>query len=274
MILAKDEGTLYPILLLHGMGFRDFRHINYWGRIPSALEANGGKIFYGLQDANGSVENNALQIEKRLQEILKETGAEKVNIIAHSKGGLEARYLISTLNHADEVASLTTISTPHHGSVTVDHLLKFPKFLVRFGCFMTDILFRILGDKSPRTYKSVISLTTVFADGFNRDNPDSDQVYYQSYAFVMKNITSDFLLWIPWLLVHHYEDECDGLLSPNAVKWGDFKGIIRSNGRRGISHCDEVDMRRRRLTKRQGENVSDIVDVYLDIMSGLRKMGL
>jgi len=267
------EGTIYPILLLHGMGFRDFRRINYWGRIPGVLGVYGAKVFYGNQDANGSVETNALQIEMRLKEILRETGAAKVNIIAHSKGGIEARYLISTLKHADEVASLTTISTPHNGSVTVDHLLKFPKFLVKFGCFLTDIFFRILGDKNPKTYSSVCSLTTKVANQFNLDNPDSDKVYYQSYAFVMKNIFSDGFFWLSWLLVRHYEGESDGLLSPRAVKWGNFRGIYKSNGRRGISHCDEVDLRRRRFTKKTGDGISDITEIYLKIYEDLCNMG-
>lgn len=31
----------YPILLVHGMGFRDDRKIGYWGRIPDVLKNNG-----------------------------------------------------------------------------------------------------------------------------------------------------------------------------------------------------------------------------------------
>ena len=30
--------TKYPILLVHGVFFRDFKHFNYWGRIPAELE--------------------------------------------------------------------------------------------------------------------------------------------------------------------------------------------------------------------------------------------
>ncbi|RAZ33893.1 triacylglycerol lipase, partial [Klebsiella oxytoca] len=39
--------TKYPVLMVHGVFFRDFRYFNYWGRIPRALEANGARIFYG-----------------------------------------------------------------------------------------------------------------------------------------------------------------------------------------------------------------------------------
>ena len=44
----------------------------------------------------------------------------KIHIIAHSMGGLDSRYMISKLGMADRVLSLTTISTPHHGSPIAD----------------------------------------------------------------------------------------------------------------------------------------------------------
>ena len=43
----KVCATKYPILMVHGVFFRDFRYLNYWGRIPAELEKNGARIFYG-----------------------------------------------------------------------------------------------------------------------------------------------------------------------------------------------------------------------------------
>lgn len=69
---------------------------------------------------------------------------------------------------ADKVASLTTISTPHNGSVTVDRLMDIvPQPLVKLGCGVTDLWFRILGDESPDTYSAVNSFKTNSADIFN-----------------------------------------------------------------------------------------------------------
>ena len=266
--------TKYPILLLHGMGFKDYKHISYWGRIPKALEENGARVFFGWQDSNGSVESNARQIEKSFRQALAESGAEKLNIIAHSKGGLEARYLISTMGYGEKVASLTTLSTPHNGSVTVDRLLRHTEPVVKLGCKAVDLWFRILGDKSPDTYAAVNMFKTSTAESFNRANPDHPGVYYQSYGFVMNKMTSDMSMCIPWLVVNHFEGENDGLLAPRAVEWKNFMGVYRGSGRRGISHCDEVDMRRSRVSLNNGDDQSDdITEFYLSIAEGLKDKG-
>lgn len=262
--------TLYPILMVHGMGFRDRRRLCYWGRIPKVLEENGARVFFGGQDSSGSVESNAEQLKPRLEAVLAETGAEKVNIIAHSKGGLEARYLISSMGLGDRVASLTTLSTPHNGSLTVDKLMKIPAPAVKLGCKAADLWFRLAGDKNPDTYSAVDMFRTSSADSFNAANPDDPRVYYQSFGFVMNGFFSDITMCIPWLAVHAVEGENDGLLAPRAVKWTNFGGVYRGAGRRGISHCDEVDMRRSHLDVSGG---GDITDFYLNIVSGLKAKG-
>lgn len=100
----------YPVLMVHGMGFRDHKILNYWGRIPKELEKMGCRIYFGGQDSNGSIETNAAIIAEKIEEIINEEKTEKVNIIAHSKGGLDARYAISSLGMGDKVASLTTLA--------------------------------------------------------------------------------------------------------------------------------------------------------------------
>ena len=263
----------YPVLLVHGMGFRDDKRIGYWGRIPKVLEKAGCDVHLGHQDSNADIETNAEHLARRIEQILTKTGAEKVNIIAHSKGGLDCRYALSALGAGDKVASLTTISTPHHGSKTMDLLMGFPDPLIRFVGFCADCWFRLLGDKKPNSYKVFHAFTTEAAEKFNADNPDCDGVMYQSYAFVMKNPFSDIFMWFPSLIVGMIEGENDGLLTPDAVKWGNYRGVFRGNERRGISHCDEIDMRRRPLSKTPGDGVSDMVDFYVEVISELAKNG-
>ena len=46
-LARKDQQvckTRYPILLVHGVFFRDSEHLNYWGRVPAELIKNGADI--------------------------------------------------------------------------------------------------------------------------------------------------------------------------------------------------------------------------------------
>lgn len=274
--MLQKKSTKYPILLVHGFGYRDNKIINYWGRIPSMLEKQGCKIFYGNQEANATIEVNGKCLASEISKIIAEENVEKVNVIAHSKGGLDIRYAISTLGIGDKVASVTTISTPHHGSKTVDFLLKFPDAIVRIVAFFADLMVRIWGDKTPDSYNTFYSLTTKKAREFNEDNPDDINVYYQSYAFIMKNAFSDIFLFLPHFVVKCIEGENDGLLTSESVRWGEYKGVYRGTTNRGISHCDEVDMRRREFSKKKSDNkykVSNIIDFYSEIVSELAERG-
>lgn len=263
----------YPILLVHGMGFRDGGIINYWGRIPKIFTDDGNAVYYGCQDSNGTIEDNAQALKRRIRRMLRETGAEKINVIAHSKGGMDMRYAICQLGMARYVASLTTINTPHNGSKSIDKVLKLPKPLVRFAGGCSDVCLSLQGDKKPNAYKVFLSFSTEYARRFNEDNPDDPSIYYQSYACVMRNSASDLVMCIPHAIVNAIEGENDGLLTPEGVKHGDFRGIVRSSTGRGISHCDEVDMRRRRFSKKQGDGVCDILDMYREILQTLTEKG-
>ena len=50
--------TKYPILMVHGVFFRDFEHLNYWGRVPQELIDNGATIFYGEHNSAATVEKS------------------------------------------------------------------------------------------------------------------------------------------------------------------------------------------------------------------------
>jgi triacylglycerol lipase len=263
-------------MLIHGAGFRDNKYLNYWGRIPVALEKQGAKLFYGGQDSWGSIEYNACVLRDNLNTILAEANCEKVNIIAHSKGGIEARYMISSLDMADKVASLTTIASTHHGSKTMDILCRVPKKLFRLASFFTNLFFRAMGDKKPDFFTASRQFSTEHMEMFNSQNPDAPSVYYQSYAAVMKSPFSDLTMFWPCLITWLIEGENDGLVTPASASWTNFKGILRGTARRGISHADEVDLRRMNFSKKRKDEsgISDIREFYIGIVSGLKQMGL
>lgn len=152
--------TKYPLLLVHGVFFRDYRYINYWGRIPRELRRNGARIYYGCQQSAAAVEDSGKELAERIRAIIAETGCEKVNIIAHSKGGLDSRAAIAHQGMGPYVATLTTINTPHRGCIFAEYLLgKVPQAARRKIADTYNATLRRLGDEDPDFLAAVTDLT-------------------------------------------------------------------------------------------------------------------
>ena len=108
--------TRYPILMVHGVFFRDYKFPNYWGRIPKgAKDKRCQNIFW--QSAVCFFRSGQRQRTGRphKEDPVSETGCGELNIIAHSKGGLDIRYAMSYCGIGGMIASVTTINTPHRG---------------------------------------------------------------------------------------------------------------------------------------------------------------
>ena len=272
---ASDDScrTKYPIMLLHGAGFRDLKLPVYWGRIPGVLEKHGAALYYGQQDCWAGVETNAEAVARRIDAVLAETGAEKLNLIAHSKGGLEARMAASSLGCGDRIASITTVATPHRGSKTMDRLICLPRGMFRLAAFAVNNWIRLVGDKKPDFLRVCQDLTTAAMERFNRENPDVPGVFYQSYACVMSHPLSDLNLSTANFVLNRIEGENDGLVSLESASWGREVHVLRAAGFRGVSHLDAIDFRRGPLSRRSGPGVTDVCRVYLDMVRDLKARG-
>lgn len=261
--------TKYPILMVHGVFFRDFRYFNYWGRIPEELKKNGARIYYGNHQSASSVADSGEELKKRIQEILKETGAEKVNIIAHSKGGLDSRYAISKLEMAPYVASLTTINTPHRGCEFADYLLgKIPESVQRKIADGYEKTLKKMGDPNPDFLLAVRDLTASECGKFNREVLDQPEVYYQSVGSKL-NVASGgrFPLNFSYQLVKYFDGSNDGLVSESSFPWGSEYQFLTTDGKRGISHGDMIDLNR--------ENIPgfDVREFYVGLVHQLKVQG-
>ncbi|WP_175666205.1 esterase/lipase family protein [Burkholderia ambifaria] len=122
---AVDDyaATKYPIILVHGLTGTDKYGgvVEYWYHIPEDLQAHGAKVYVanlsGFQSDDGP-NGRGEQLLAYVKQVLAATGAQKVNLIGHSQGGLTSRYVASVA--PELVASVTTISTPHWGSQFAD----------------------------------------------------------------------------------------------------------------------------------------------------------
>ncbi|HEY9061010.1 MAG TPA: triacylglycerol lipase [Pseudobacteroides sp.] len=259
--------TKYPLVMIHGIGFKDYKYVNYWGRIPKELMKNGAKVYYGNQEAFGTVEYNAQDIKNKILEVMSETGCEKVNIIAHSKGGIDARYMISKLEMEDYVASLTLIAVPNQGSKIIDFIYWLPKWFHQGAGKIIDKYFRLIGDKNPDFFTSTRQISTHYCKKFNEEIKDSEKVFYQSYAVAMNNLFSDYVLTIPYLILRILGGDNDGLVEVESAQWGEFRGILKNRYSRGISHGDIIDLRK------DSYKGFDVREKYIEIVADLKGRG-
>ena len=111
-----------PVILIYGI----FGKADDLNPIEQRLKNAGFTVFKfdwapaGPSTATGNISNYAIELIGFISQKKKETGAKKVDIVAHSMGGLIARTYIETLNYGENVDRLIMIGTPNYGSYLCD----------------------------------------------------------------------------------------------------------------------------------------------------------
>jgi len=252
----------YPVILVHGIIAHDRKsRIPFWGRIPQALTGLGIKVFRGNTDAWGSYESNAFQLKNTIEKTLLETKTERVNIIAHSKGGIDSRYLVWNHNFGDKIASLTTICTPHHGSEIADRIYNGKITHKKFTRKALSVFGTLYGDSNPDLYTLVAQMTTAKMKEFNETITMDTRVFYQSLYTVIDSASDDVMFFTTHNYIKKISGENDGLVSESSAKWG--MNSNRIEGR--ISHADILDYKRRKVCG------IHIPDIYINIAEGLSR---
>src|SRR5262245_41031398 len=163
-----------PLVLVHGfLGFDELRVCGwtlarYFANLPAALRAAGNRVLVARVSPTGGVARRAAELKALLG---LELPSARVHLFGHSMGGLDCRYLISRLDLAPRVLSLTTVATPHRGTAFADWGLRRMKWGLKS-------LFNFLG----LPYQAVYDLTTDSCRRFNDEVPDAAGVRYFSVA--------------------------------------------------------------------------------------------
>lgn len=122
-LLVRDpapQPSHSPVLLLHGV----LCNAGVWSRFARRLKACGVHPVYTVSYGPplASIDLFAEQLAEKIDDILLETGASSVVVVAHSMGGLVA--LAYCRRYGDEkIRRLISLATPYHGSV---HASCFP----------------------------------------------------------------------------------------------------------------------------------------------------
>ncbi|KAG4305208.1 hypothetical protein PORY_001378 [Pneumocystis oryctolagi] len=240
--LMKKKHTFFlpknPLVLCHGLlGFNKieigrskyfnlspFIVFHYWRGIKEILEANGIEVFITSVPMMGTVEERSYILHKQIEERYK---GKKINLIAHSMGGLDCRYLISKINPKEyKIKSLTTIATPHRGTCFADYCLESVNAL---NISKMHTLFTLMGLRT----RVIEELTTTYMEKtFNTSVIDDPDVMYFSFgAFFVPSFLNIFRIsWSQIVInkINKIEGMNDGLVSVKSSIWGNYKGTLKN----------------------------------------------
>ncbi len=231
---------MYPIVLAHGIARPDylidtvFRTLNlsvydfgllsdrlhYFRGIGSYLRKHGYEVYHSNVSFAADVETRARDLKREIQKIQRKSGKDKVHIIAHSMGGLDARYMIVNEGMEEAVISLTTIGTPHLGTPMADFVISkgVDKLIGLFKMFIN-----LEGISSTTTY--AVRYFNQHAEAAEAEN----KVFYQTYSSYQDRDRVFFLFQMSYDIVYEAEGINDGLVSVTSQTWVD-----ELKGNRGI----------------------------------------
>ena len=218
----KETKNQYPIIIHHGV--LPFFTLHKFARY---LRQKGFTAYSTQVSSANMPAFRAKELASQIDIVMKSLGADKVNIIAHSLGGLDARYLISSLGYQDKVASLTTYSSPHRGSSLAELFYKkVPSFVFK----LIDFYLATAVDGSTwgtvDSQNCMASLTPEYMQlEFNKNNKNSPKVFYQSWAGMAGDGTEkryDTINYFYGPYIYKHEGLNDGMVSVYSAKWGEF----------------------------------------------------
>ncbi len=217
----SERGPPLPVVLVHGLfGFDRVglpgARLHYFRGIVRTLEALGCHAHAVRLPAAASVPERARMLVDKITSL----PHDRVDIIAHSLGGLDARYALAKLGLASRVRALVTIGTPHRGTPVADLATSGPLALAR----------KALSAIGMPLY-ALDWLSTEALERFNRDVLDVPGVRYGCVVGGIRRAET----WIPLAIapVHAYLRRVaganDGLVPMSSQYWGETIAEIEAD---------------------------------------------
>jgi triacylglycerol lipase len=177
---AGPQRSPYPIIFAAGFAALHNTPANdYFKPIANLLKQNGHDAWVSSVDPYNDSYVRGAQLQAFVEVVLAQTGAERVNLICHSQGGLDGRYVASKL--PGKVAAIVTISSPHRGVPVAD---------VATGAVpgaLTDAVAALMnlfgaGDYNSNAKAGIVQLSSAGAAAFTAKVADDPTTHYYSLA--------------------------------------------------------------------------------------------
>lgn len=153
---------------------------DYFNGVAAHLKKRGLEVMAPTVSPLESIEDRGKQLAQDLQNLPEG----RIDIIAHSMGGLDARFVLHSYpDIAKRITSLTTIGTPHHGSAVADMVHS-----------SADVLYKLAPALLLKQVGALADLTTKKAEEFNARTPDAKGVRYMNIAGVVPSDSQHLLL--------------------------------------------------------------------------------
>lgn len=247
----------HPVVFCHGMLAFSRLHmrlpedLNSFSPLREFLRQRGFRALFPQVAPTGGVVARAGQ----LREQIRRWTDEPVNLIAHSMGGLDARYLLTHLGLADRVRSLTTIATPHRGTYLADWFLANYRQRVPLLLALEALGVNVDGFQDCRLDA---------CRQFNARTPDVPGVRYFSFGGAVAAAHVAPVLRRAWHLLTVTEGPNDGMVSTASARWGEYLGTL---------HVDHFAQTPDMAFVRPGETF-DALGFYLRLLQDLARQGL
>ena len=215
---------MVPIVLHHGfMGFPNLKAgpytFKYFRRIDRALLDRGHPVIVTRVHPTAGVATRARQLKEIILRQLEILGRrdQKVVIVGHSMGGLDARYMISRLGMEDRVSALLTVTAPHRGTSFADWCMRYLGQKLGVLRLMTALGLDVQG---------VNDLTTESCRRFNEVIFDSPAVRYFSVSAARPWTRVPPFALHAFKVIQEAEGDNDGLVSVRSSTWGQHSGRV------------------------------------------------
>lgn len=228
-VAASDLRVAAPratVVLIHGLGgFKHISRVDYFFGVPDLYRSLGATVVIPGSSALATVEQRAGELKAQLDQV-----PGPLVLIAHSQGGLDARYLVSRLGYKSRVRAVVTIATPHHGTPVADVVAGLVPSPVRVG---VNELLEPLGWSVDEAWEMT---TRNMETRFNVDVPDVPGVTYWSYSgratpFGLgrdEGVLHATLL-AGWTLIDAFHQPNDGVVPEASAHWGTFQGRLTAD---------------------------------------------
>jgi triacylglycerol lipase len=187
--------------------------------IDRGISERGHPLILSRVHPTAGVATRARQLKEiilRQLDILGRPHDERIIVIGHSMGGLDARYMITKLGMAHRVAALLTICTPHHGTSYMDWCVR--NIGHRLGGFHLLKFLKI-------DMGSARDLTLEGCRRFNEEVPDHPEVRYFSVSAARPWHRVPAFALHSYKVVYDAEGDNDCLVSVRSSKWGEHLGV-------------------------------------------------